>query len=190
LGCDMLSATGRKHLRGPRGTGFLWIRRELCKELEPAMLDMDGATWVEREKYDIRADAKRFECWESSIAGRLGLGVAVRYAQEIGLGRIERRIQQLAKQLREGLSGIDGITVQDRGKVQSGIVTFTHARLTPQELVEKLAEKGITVRISPREATRLDMEKRGLSGVVRASVQYYNTGEELERVCRTIAGLV
>ncbi len=190
LGCDMLSATGRKHLRGPRGTGFLWIRRELCKELEPAMLDMDGATWVDRENYEIRADAKRFECWESSIAGRLGLGVAVRYAIEIGLQRIECRVQQLAKQFREGLARVDGVIMQDRGRVQSGIVTFTHARLTPRELVAKLGERDITVRISPREATRLDMENRGLSEVVRASVHYYNTEEELERVCRTMAELV
>lgn len=190
LGCDMLSATGRKYLRGPRGTGFLWIRQNLCQNLEPAMLDMRGAAWVENNGYQIREDAKRFECWESNLAGRLGLGAAVRYALEIGLQRIECRVQHLAGLLREGLSRIDGICVQDRGNRQSGIVTFTHARLASQEVVRKLAEEGIVVRVSPREATRLDMENRGLSEVIRASVHYYNTEDELERVCHAVSKLV
>lgn len=190
LGCDMLSATGRKHLRAPRGTGFLWIRRELYQHIEPAMLDMKSATWIDRDHYQICENARRFECWESSIAGRLGLGEAVRYAMEIGLDRIETRVQFLAGKLRGGLKQIEGIQVQDRGKVQSGIVTFTSERMASQELVRKLAEQGIAVRTSPIEATRLDMERRNLSEVIRASVHYFNTETELERVCRVLGRLM
>ena len=193
LGCDMLSATGRKYLRGPRGTGFLYVRQAMLERLEPVVLDMHSAQWVARDRYEIRNDAKRFESWECSLACRLGLGVAVEYAMSLGLGEIEKRVTMLSKRLRELLDDIAGVTVRDlpgSGKQSPcGIVTFTHDGHAPREIFERLREQKMNVRITAIEFTRIDMEQRGLTEMVRASLHYYNTEEELMRFAGAVRAL-
>lgn len=193
LGCDMLSGTGRKYLRGPRGTGFLYVRRSLLGQMEPASLDMRAATWTARGEYKMRNDARRFETWESSMACRLGLGVAVEYALALGMGAIAERIAVLAEGLRVRLASISGVTVRDlpgSGRhARSGIVTFTHRQFPAQAIFEKLRDQRINTRVTIEEGTRIDMEQRGLTEMVRASVHYYNTEEEIERFAKAIGGL-
>ncbi|HEY5003055.1 MAG TPA: aminotransferase class V-fold PLP-dependent enzyme, partial [Ktedonobacteraceae bacterium] len=162
IGCDMLSTTGRKYLRGPRGTGFLYVRRAVLERLEPPFLDMHAATWVARDRYEMRSDARRFENWEANFAGKIGLGVAIDYAMQWGLDTIWRRVKTLAYQLRTQLSPLPGVIVRDRGVIQCGIVTFTVEGLEPEEIKKKLAAQNINVAVSVIESTRLDMEARGL----------------------------
>jgi cysteine desulfurase / selenocysteine lyase len=186
LGCDMLCATGRKYLRGPRGTGFLYVRRSMLEQMEPPLLDMHAADWISQDKFEIRGDAKRFETWESAAATRLGLGVAIEYALTLGLKNIERRVQELGALLRERLGEVKGVTIQDLGRVRSGLVTFTCEGHAAGEVMQGLKEKGIAVRVSDRPSTLIDMERRGLEELVRASVHYYNTEEEIERLCEAV----
>src|SRR5688572_8202409 len=180
IGCDMLSATGRKYLRGPRGTGFLYVRRDLIEQLEPPFLDLHAATWVTKDRYEIRADARRFENWETNYAGKIGLGVSVDYALAWGLEDIWTRVSHLASTLRTRLSDIPQVQVHDLGVQKCGIITFTIDGWDPQEIRGKLAEQKMNVSVSMPESTRLDMDGRGLAGVVRASVHYYNSEEEIE----------
>lgn len=190
IGCDMLSATGRKYLRGPRGTGFLYVRRSILDQLEPPFLDLHAAEWVARDRYEMRPDARRFENWETNYAGKVGLGVAIDYAMSWGLDNIWRRIKALAYQLRTQLSPLSGVIVRDRGVTQCGIVTFTIEDIDPYEIQRHLAAEKINVSVSLRSGTLLDMEARKLERMVRASVHYYNSEEEIERFCQKIAQML
>jgi cysteine desulfurase/selenocysteine lyase len=189
LGCDMLSATGRKFLRGPRGTGFLYVRRSLLRTIEPPMIDHFSAVWVARDRYELRDDARRFETWENNYAARAGLGVAVDYALDIGMEAIEQRCRYLSGRLREGLRTLKGITVRDLGRSPSAIVSFTIDGLEAPAVVAAAAEAGITIGASHPSSTRIDAEARGLPPVVRASPHCYNTDADVDRLLALCAGL-
>jgi selenocysteine lyase/cysteine desulfurase len=186
IGCDMLSGTGRKYLRGPRGTGFLYVRRAILDRLEPPLLDLHAATWIARDRYTIRPDARRFENWETYVAGKLGLGAAVDYALRWGIDRIEARVTGLAESLRECLGQIPCVAIRDLGAKRCGIVTFTVEGIPSSEVRRRLAHHRINVTTSTTASTRFDMEARGLAEIVRASVHYYNSEEEVERFCAVL----
>ena len=177
LGCTMLSATGRKYLRGPRGTGFLYVRRDWLGRLDPPTLDMRAAHWTAPDAYEIRDDARRFETWEASAANRLGLGAAVDDALSWTLVDIRERIDLLATRLRAKLAA-RGAMVHDRGVVLSGIVTFSTAE-NPATTMARLQAAEINVSVSQPGWARFD----GAAPRVRASVHYYNTEDEIERFC-------
>jgi selenocysteine lyase/cysteine desulfurase len=187
IGCDMLSTTGRKYLRGPRGTGFLYVRRELCERLEPPFLDMRAARWTAKDRFEISAGARRFENWEQYYAGKVGLGVAIDYALDWGLDAIWARVRRLAEMLRERLRSLGFVAVHDQGALRCGIVTFAVEGAPADEVQRRLAADGINVTVSLSEYARLDMEDRGLDALVRASVHYYNTEEEVERFCQALS---
>lgn len=189
IGCDMLSATGRKYLRGPRGTGLLYVRQGVLERLEPPFLDVHAARWTARDRYEIRADARRFESWETNCAGKIGLGVAIDYALAWGIENIRTRVWALADALRSRLSDIPSVQVRDLGRQKCGIVTFTIDGHAPEHIRRVLRERRMNVTVSTVASTRLDMERRGLESVVRASVHYYNSEEEVGRFCEAVASI-
>jgi len=186
IGCDALSATGRKYLRGPRGTGVLYVRRSALERMEPLFLDLHAAKLVARDRFEIRPDARRFENWEMNYAGKVGLGVAIDYAMEWGLDAIWARISALAALLRAQLSNVPGVRVHDLGETKCGIVSFTLDGRDPEAIRRALARERINVSVSPRNYTLVDMDARGLGSVVRASVHYYNSEEEIGRFCEKL----
>jgi cysteine desulfurase / selenocysteine lyase len=188
IGCDLLSATGRKFLRGPRGTGFLYVRRSILDTLEPPLLDLHAATWTAPDRYVLRADARRFENWEANYAAKIGLGVAIDYALTWGLEPIEARVTALARTLRERLAAIDGVRVHDQGLRRCGIVTFTVDGVSAQEVKLRLTGRGVNTHVSRTSSAQLDMPRRGLAEIVRASVHYYNTDGELDRLVDALPG--
>lgn len=190
LGCNMLSVTGRKFLRGPRGTGFLYIDRALAEKVEPIGLDLNSADWSSRDCYELSPAAQRFQTFEGNLAGRVGLCTAIEYAQSWGLNEVYARIRGLAAKLREGLGSIPGAVVRDRGVEQCGIITFTLVGADPSETADFLRDQGINVAVSLAGHTRLDMEARGLFELIRASVHYYNTEDEVTGFLEAVDGLV
>ena len=183
IGCDMLSATGRKFLRGPRGTGVLYVRKSLVEKLEPPFIDLRSAHWHDAGSYTIRADARRFENWESYVAGRIGLGRAVDYAQDVGMQNIWRRTRRLGRRLREQLGARGGVQTHDLGEQKCGIVTFTREGESPFAIEKRMRSLNINVDVSEARSARLDMGARKLDAIVRASVHYFNTEAEVDRFC-------
>lgn len=186
IGCDMLAVTGRKYLRGPRGSGFLYVRREMLDKLKLLFFDGRTVTGINQQSFVVRADARRFEWYEKNPAVVLGLQKAVEYALNIGIERIWQRIQLLADLFRKRLRELDGIVVHDQGDDLCGIVTFSVSGLPAAAIRTKLAAKNINVHIGFARSTLYYMDRKGLDGIVRASVHYYNTEEEIELVCREL----
>jgi len=190
IGCDMLSVTGRKYLRAPRGTGFLYIKREIQDVIQPLYIDGHAVQWLKTDDYQLRNDAVRYELYEKNRALALGLGKAVDHVLELGIDRIWQRILHLAGILRGKLSSVPGITVRDTGSLQCGIVTFSVNGISSGEVKARLNELDINVWVGSAQSTLLFMEKHQLPNVVRASVHYYNTEEEIDVLVNAVAGIL
>lgn len=192
IGCHFLTATGRKYLRAPRGCGFLYVAPEMLSRFEPAALDVRGGTWTASDQYSADSSARRYEEYEMSFAAKAGLGVACEYALDLGMENIWRRVQALAGQLREGLAAIPNVTVQDRGAVLCGIVSFTVEGLSATAIKDALRgahgaqARWINVSVSSAPSTRLDFDRRSLQDVVRASPHYFNTNIEVNELLSAV----
>ncbi len=187
--CDLLTATGRKFLRGPRGTGFLYVRRSILDKLDPPFIDLRAGNWIDKDRYEFAAGARRFENWESYVAGRVGLAHAVRYALDIGLDNIHCRVVELAAMFRTRLARIKGVTVNDPGEHKCGIVTFHKQDEDAFDLSARLRQQKINISVTTPASARLDSRFAQQQNFARASVHYFNSEDEVERFCRVVERL-
>ena len=187
LGADVIVGTGRKWLRGPRGAGFLYVRDRWIGRMEPIGIDGNGADWTSPDTYEPNGDASRFEEFEASIAARIAMGVAVDQALDVGINALHERITDLAEYLRRGLTSIEGVTVHDGDGPRSGIVTFTVDGVAPLDVVSAAQAAGVNINTSDAHSARIDMDRRNLPMVVRASPHAYNTDDELDQLLAVVA---
>ena len=188
IDCDFLSATGRKFLRGPRGTGFLYVSdRVLQTDLVPLIFDMQGAKWTGIDTYEILPSAQRFEYWENSCAGKIGLTEALKYVNKVGIGAIETYNAGLMQTFRVQLAQVNGVQLQDKGTRLSSILTFTIKDKTQPEISQLLWDHDIYHSISFRDFALIDFTKKNIDRAIRLSPHYFNTAEELEKVCAVLA---
>ncbi len=190
LGCDFLSVTGRKFLRGPRGSGFLYVRDEWVERIEPYVIDLHSAEWVSRDAYELRKDARRFEDWENAYALHAGLGASLDYVDAIGINATEARVDHLADHCRSELNRIPGVTVRDLGTKRCGIVTLEADGHDAAKLAKGLDEQGFAVGTSSPVSTRIDFERRGMGTLLRIAPHYYNTEDEISACTAALAALV
>ncbi|MFN2606901.1 MAG: aminotransferase class V-fold PLP-dependent enzyme [Acidimicrobiales bacterium] len=189
IGCDLAVGTSRKFLRGPRGVGLLYARASTVDRLRPALVDLRSASWDAADRYHLRDDARRFEAWEISAAAKVGFGVALDYARARGVDAIWARVAALAADLRAALGDVPGVQVHDRGAVRGAIVTFSVAGHEPAAVRDALHRSGINVWVTDAGQARFDLDRRGISALVRASVHYYNTAHEVDRCVAAVAAL-
>jgi selenocysteine lyase/cysteine desulfurase len=191
IGCDFLSASARKFLRGPRGAGLLYVsERVLERELVPLFLDMRGADWIAADQYRLAPGARRFENWEFAWALVLGTGEAARYALELGLAPIAERVGRLAARLREGLRALDGVRVLDRGRTLSGLVSLTVEGQDPAALLLALRERGVNTSAQIREYAVLDFDDKRVQATLRMSPHYFNTEAEVDLALAALAEII
>ncbi len=182
IGCDFLTATGRKFLRGPRGTGFLYVSdRVLEQEYAPLLLDMRGADWTDYDDYELFKTAKRFEHWERSYASMLGLKHAIRYANDVGMDEIESYSKSLSQKLRENLKE-SGFSVWDWGNRLSSIVTFSGPDGDLENIQKFLKENNVYFSVTYKNSALIDFTNKNINGIVRLSPHYFNTMEEIKKV--------
>jgi selenocysteine lyase/cysteine desulfurase len=189
LGCHVLTATGRKFLRAPRGTGMLWVDAGLVERFQPPGLDGTSTKWSALDGLETCGGIARFEEYEVSYAAMVGLASAAAQARVVGIAAIEDRVQSLADHLRCGLDDVPGVTVKDTAERRSAIVTFTVESVSAPAVVDAATRNGISVNASTALWAALDMDAKGLMEVVRASPHYFNTSDELDRLIATVRNL-
>ena len=189
LKCDFLCGSGRKYLRGPRGTGFLYTKSTVLKTLEPVFLDLHSANWKSMGSYEFVRDAKMFECWERNMAAMIGLATAVEYLLKLDVKMVEQRIKQLSLNLREKLSGLTDIKILEKSNNCSGIVTFTKTSISATNLKDGLQKKGINISVIKQRNARLDLGKESTGDINRASLHYYNSEQEISEFIKELTKL-
>ncbi|GIF08176.1 aminotransferase class V-fold PLP-dependent enzyme [Actinoplanes siamensis] len=190
IGCDFLCATGRKFLRGPRGTGFLWVREAILDRLEPHVVEIQSADWDGARGFSWVPGAQRFATWELNYAAVLGLGAAVDQALNLGLDEIGKRNAELGDRMRGLLEDTPGVTVHDLGQQQCAIVTAAVRGVPAEQVVTRLAASGVNVTSTVPAHQQFDTEDRNPPPLVRFSPHYYNTEDEVEHAAALVGAMI
>eukprot|EP00985_Skeletonema_marinoi_P009865 scaffold4640_cov112-Skeletonema_marinoi.AAC.3 len=219
--CHAAAATGRKYVRGPRGTGFLYVQKDIANALQPSHIDHAAAPVVrvmtqqpnqgvcvgleEENEYGLlhsyQPGAARFEFWEANIAARLGLGAAIDVSLAIGMDKIENLCSTYGEMLRKRIAKIDRVNVyhyNDHDQHKCGIVTFWCNGIEASTIKEMLQNgcqgDGCCFHLSivPATSTPLDSSRTGLGmkQLLRASLSYFNTADEIELFCKALQSIL
>lgn len=180
IGCDIMTGTARKFLRGPRGIGFLYANEKARRQMEPVVLTNQSAEWSSRDSYTLRDDARVFEAWERSVVNQLGFGAAIDYLLDLGVGPATEQIAKNARYLRGKLAGIPKVTVECPPGAVSAIISLNVEGISPADIKREMEQQNIAVQIASVVHTRLDLEDRGIESAVRVSPHYYTSQHDMD----------
>jgi selenocysteine lyase/cysteine desulfurase len=189
IGCDLLTGTGRKFLRAPRGTGFLWVRTAALDRLDPFVAEIGSATWDGNQGFTWAPGARRFATWEHSYVNVLGLGAAARQALDLGLEEIGQRAAALGTRLRGQLAELPGVTTHDQGQTRCAMVTAKVDGWTAAQAAQALGRAAVNVSTTVPEHNPLDIRDGGVHPLIRFSPHYYNTEDEIDRATELVSAL-
>lgn len=185
--CDFLTFTMRKFMRGPRGTGVLYVSdKALQLNLEPLMIDMRGADWITDNQYQPITNATRFEYVEQSYAAIVGAKTAIRYYLNLGQENVYERNKLISNYTRQKLAQIPGIQLMDQGLLLSNIISVLPEQKNIFEIKAELNRLGINIGAAQKKFALLDFEKKHVEGTLRISPHYYNTIEEIDILADSI----
>lgn len=190
IGCDFLSATFRKFLRGPRGAGFLFVSdRILNKNWYPLFVDMKGADWTDNNSFKIQNNASRFEDWELPYALVMGSQKALDYSLEIGINQIADRNKLLMNYLKSRISE-KGWQPLDRGETRCAIMTLHFPGIDPTKLHINLKKRNINTSVSLGNYSLIDFKMKKVDWALRISPHYYNTESEIDTLINNLEELI
>ena len=178
LGCDFYAFTGHKML-GPTGTGALWGRRELLRQMPPFLGGGEMIREVRFEDTVFNEPPHVFEAGTPNIAGVVGLGAAVDYLRDIGMEHIEAREQALLAVATERLAAIPGLRILGTAPGKAAVISFLVDGAHAHDLATLLDLEGVAVRAGHHCAHPL-MAHLGVPATCRASLAFYNTHVEVE----------
>jgi cysteine desulfurase/selenocysteine lyase len=186
IGCDFMAVAGRKYLRGPMGTGFLYVKKEHICNLRPSYIGWKTGTWDwNNDTYKDAESIDRFLSGEPNYPGIVGLVRAVEYVNDIGgITQIEQRVFELTEYLLENLSTIPGIEIYGpkNFKGRPGLVTFNLRDIPSVKLSQYLNKNGVVVQPFSPSVCPGPLKMFGVDAVVRISLHYWNTREEINEV--------
>jgi len=179
LDIDFLAFSSHK-IYGPTGAGVLWARRELLEEMEPWLgggdmireVKVDGCTWN-----DI---PWKFEAGTPPIAQVLGMGAAIEFLNEIGMGKIEAHDREIMEYAREKLATLEGVRLFGPSEAV-GVLSFEVKGIHPHDVSAILAEQGVCVRAG-HHCTMPLMKALGVVGTTRASFGVYTEQADVDRL--------
>jgi cysteine desulfurase/selenocysteine lyase len=179
LGCDFYAITGHK-MYGPTGTGALWARKELLREMPPFF---GGGEMIREVRFDGTTFADpphRFEAGTPNIAGFVGLGAAIDYLESLGRERIAAYEHELLVYATAKLKAVPGLRIFGEAERKAAVISFVVEGAHAHDLATLLDHEGIAVRSGHHCAHPL-MQFYGVPATVRASFAFYNTREEIDR---------
>lgn len=186
LGVDFLAFSGHK-LMAPMGIGVLYGRKELLSEMPPFLTGGEMIQTVTRDKVVYAELPHKFEAGTVNGAGAWALAAAIRYLQEVGYEQIQKQELLLTTQLMDGLKKVPHVQVQGSPdpKEHCGIVSFTIDGVHPHDVSSILDADGIAVRAGHHCAQPL-MQQIGIMSTTRASMYFYNTEEDIEKLLASV----
>jgi selenocysteine lyase/cysteine desulfurase len=178
--CDILCATSRKYMRGPRGMGFLYVKESLMPKLEMPFLNMMSAKWIAAEHYEFTPGNLMFDHWEKPFSILKGFEASIRVILEIGVENIWNQVQELSQYFRNALNDLAHFECMDKGDILCGIVTFKHNSIPTEQVFEALGKAGINTSISYNWSSFTDLDQKRTESVNRASIHFLNTKFEID----------
>jgi cysteine desulfurase/selenocysteine lyase len=195
--CEFLAFSGHKML-GPSGTGVLYIKSEILKEIEPTVSGggtIKNVKWTPEMgtcKIDWGEGPEKLEAGTPNIAGVIGLGEAAKYLMKIGLEEVEKHEKMLVEETMKGLMEIGDVKIYGpkNPNERVGIVAFNINGLNPHQTALILDQYGIAVRSGFHCAEPIHQIIGAEEGSVRASYYIYNTKSEVEEMLNVIREIV
>lgn len=186
---DFYAFSGHKML-GPTGVGVLYGKLALLEQLTPAQFGGEMIDNVDWQTTTFAAIPQRFEAGTPNISGVIGLGAAITYLQQVGWSAIQTQEKTLTTQLLTGLAAMDGVTVYGPldANFHGPVVAFNVAGVHPHDVATGLDMDGIEVRAGHHCAQPL-MQVLNVESTVRASLMFYNTSAEIDRLLTTLAAV-
>ena len=186
LDCDFLAFSGHK-MMASTGTGILYGKEELLKEMRPFLYGGEMVEAVSTKGIDISELPFKFEAGTPDIAGIISLGAAIDYLEKVGMDEVQQHERALMVYCLEQMERIDGIIIYGPKNIKdrSGVISFNINGIHPHDIAQILGDMGICIRAGMHCAMPLHT-RLGVASIARASFYIYNDKKDVDKLVEGI----